>query len=171
MTEDRGSFPGAWGSPERLLKGVALLGGLVLFGLVLLVSTSVFARYVLNQPILGDQELVEIGMALVVMAAMPLTTLQDGHIRVDILDHRIGAPGRFVGDVFARVVSCIVLLLLIRKSWDKMLDAHEYGDVTNMIEIPVSIAYGAITFGMGLFAVVLVVQLAGQFRQGVDGYE
>lgn len=171
MAEDRGSFPGAWGSPERLLKGVALLGGLVLFGLVLLVSTSVFARYVLNQPILGDQELVEIGMALVVMAAMPLTTLQNGHIRVDILDHRIGAPGRFVGDVFARVVSCIVLFLLIRKSWDKMLDAHEYGDVTNMIEIPVSIAYGAITFGMGLFAVVLVVQLVGQFLQGVDSYE
>ena len=171
MADSQGSFLGVWGSPERLLNGVALLGGLVLFGLVLLVSTAVFARYVLNQPILGDQELVEIGMALVVMAAMPLTTFQNGHIRVDILDHRIGAMGRFAGDIFARVVSCIVLVLLVRKSWDKMLDAHEYDDVTNMIEIPVCIAYGAITFGMGLFAVVLAGQLVGQFRQGVTDYE
>ena len=171
MAESQSNFLGAWGSPERLLKGVALLGGLVLFGLVLLVSTAVFARYVLNQPILGDQELVEIGMSLVVMAAMPLTTFENGHIRVDILDHRIGALGRFVGDVFARVVSCVVLFLLVRKSWDKMLDAHEYGDVTNMIELPVWIAYGAMTFGMGLFAAVLAGQLIGQFLQGVTDYE
>ncbi len=171
MADGQGSFLGVWGSPERLLNGVALLGGLVLFGLVLLVSTAVFARYVLNQPILGDQELVEIGMSLVVMAAMPLTTFQNGHIRVDILDHRIGDLGRFAGDVFARVVSCFVLFLLVRKSWDKMLDAHEYDDVTNMIEIPVWIAYGAIAFGMGLFAVVLAGQLIGQFRQGVTDYE
>ncbi len=171
MSDGHGDISGARGFPERLFKGVALLGGLVLLGLVFLVSAAVFARYVLNQPILGDQELVEIGMALVVMTAMPLTTFQGGHIRVDILDNWIGALGRFVGDVFARVASCIVLFLLVQKSWGKMLDAHEYGDVTNMIEIPVWIAYGAITFGMGLYAAVLVVQLTGQFRQGVDDYE
>ena len=111
MADGHFSFSGIWGSPERLLNGVALLGGLVLFALVLLVSTAVFARYVLNQPILGDQELVEIGMSLVVMAAMPLTTFQNGHIRVDILDHRIGDTGQVLrADVFARVVSCIVSL-------------------------------------------------------------
>ena len=40
-----------------------------------------------------------------------------------------------------------------------------------MIELPVWIAYGAITFGMGLFAVVLAGQLIGQFLQGVTDYE
>ena len=40
-----------------------------------------------------------------------------------------------------------------------------------MIEIPVAIAYGAITVGMGLFAVVLAAQLIGQFRRGMAGYE
>ena len=64
-----------------------------------------------------------------------------------------------------------VIYLLIQKTWGKMLDAHEYGDVTNMIEIPVAIAYGAITFGMGLFAIVLLVQLVRQLRRGVADYE
>ena len=40
-----------------------------------------------------------------------------------------------------------------------------------MIEIPVSIAYGAITVGMGLFAFVLITQLVQQFRRGVENYE
>lgn len=156
---------------ERLLKFVALIGGLILFAVMLLVSVAVFYRYQLNNPILGDTELVEIGMSLVVMMAMPYVTLRGTHIRVDILDPYIGDYGRFIGDLFARTVSCYVLFLLIRKTWAKTLDAHEYGDVTNMIEIPVSIAYGAITIGFGLSIAVLIAQLILQCRSGVSGYE
>jgi len=52
-----------------------------------------------------------------------------------------------------------------------MLDAHKYGDVTNMLEIPVSIAYGAITIGFGLSILVLLSQLYSQFRHGPANYE
>jgi len=51
-----------------------------------------------------------------------------------------------------------------------MLDAHKYGDVTNMIEIPVSIAYGAITIGFGLSVLVLAGQLILQLRNGPANY-
>ncbi len=156
---------------ERLFRGAALLAGLALFAIMLLVSTTVFYRYVLNQPILGDQELVEIGMSLVVMLAMPFATWQGAHIRVDILDERLGSFGRFLGDLFARSIGIFVLYLLVRKALDKAFDAYEYEDVTNMIEIPVWIAYGAISVGMGLFILVLVIQLALQLRQGSSNYE
>lgn len=171
MSEVQDMQKGARIASERLLKAVALMGGFALFGIMLLVSISVFFRYALNRPILGDQELVEIGMALVVMMAMPFATLKGEHIRVDILDNRLGEVGRFAGDVFARCISCFVLFLLIGKTWDKMLDAYEYDDVTNMIEIPIWIAYGAITLGMGLVAVVMAVQLLVQLSHGVKGYE
>ncbi|KMW59623.1 TRAP dicarboxylate transporter, DctQ subunit, unknown substrate 3 [Candidatus Rhodobacter oscarellae] len=132
---------------------------------------AVFARYVLNDPILGDTELVKMGMALVVMMAMPYAAWQGAHIRVDILDGKLGERGRFVADVFARVVSIFVLYLLITKTYDKAWDAWEYEDVTNMIEIPVWVPYTAITVGMGLFGLVLLWQLVAQFRRGVRGYE
>jgi len=156
---------------ERLLKYVALAGGLILFALMVLVSVAVFNRKVLNEPILGDFEIVKIGLSVVVMLAMPYVTLRGAHIRVDILDQFIGSYGRFFGDVFARLVSCFVFTLLIMKTWNKMLDAHKYGDVTNMIEIPVAIAYGAITLGFGLSIVVLAWQLYSQCRQGPSNYE
>ena len=156
---------------QLLLRGAALLGGLILCGLMLMVCVSVVFRYLLNEPILGDQELVEIGMSVVVMAAMPFTTLQQQHIRVDVLDYWLGDRGRFAGDLFARTVSIAVLYLLIRKTWAKALDAHEYGDVTNMLEIPVWITYGAISIGMGLVVVVLVAQLIQQLRRGPVAYE
>ena len=162
---------GVWRVAGHLLKFSALLSGLCLFVLMLLVSIAVFFRYVLNQPILGDQEMVEIGMSLVVMLAMPYATLQGAHIRVDILDKAIGQYGRFLGDIFARLVSCFVLYLLIMKTWAKALDSHEYGDVTNMIELPVSVAYAAITFGFCLTILVILVKLVAQFLQGPKDYE
>lgn len=171
MTTPQDLVTGAQDRLERPLRFVALIGGVVLFGIMLLVSTAVFYRYVLNQPILGDQELVEIGMSLVVMMAMPFATFTGAHIRVDILDDRLGAAGRFWGDVFARLVAVGVLGLMVHKAWDKTLDAHEYEDVTNMIELPIWIPYGAITVGMGLFLVVIVFQLIDQARHGVRGYE
>ena len=162
---------GASALPGRLLKGLATISGMVLFVIMCLVTYSVFRRYALNDPILGDQELVEIGMSVVVMLAIPFTTYSGAHIRVDILDARIGNWGRFLGDIFARGLGAYILFLLVQKTWDKALDAYEYGDVTNMIEIPVWIAYGAITLGMGLYAVVLVGQIVLQIRAGAGNYE
>ena len=171
MTGNGSLMAGVQDYPERLLKWAAYLGGLVLFAIMLLVTTSVLFRYVLNEPILGDQELVEIGMSLVVMMAMPFSALKNSHIRVDVLDGAIGPWGRFGGDVLARCVSSCVLLLLIQKTYGKALDARKYGDVTNMIELPVWVAYAAITGGMGLFALVLVGQLCNQLRLGISKYE
>lgn len=166
--DDKTGVPG-W--TERLLKYVALIGGFFLFAIMILVSVAVYYRYQLNSPILGDTELVQIGMSLVVMTAMPYVTQCGAHIRVDILDQAIGSYGRFFGDVFARCISCFVLFLLVQKTWDKTLDAHEYGDVTNMIEIPVAITYGAITIGFGLSIVVIAIQLIMQLRNGPANYE
>lgn len=156
---------------EPLLKFVALLGGLILFAIMLLVSVAVFYRYRLNDPILGDTELVQIGMSLVVMMAMPYVTLKGAHIRVDIVDPLLGNKGRFVCDVFARGISCFVLFLLIRKTFDKTLEAIEYEDVTNMIELPLWIPYGAITIGFALAVLVLISQLIAQFLHGWKHYE
>ncbi len=156
---------------EHLLKLVALLGGVILFAIMALVSVAVFYRYILNEPILGDTELVEIGMSLVVMMAMPFVTLTNNHIRVDVFDNSLGSAGRFLADIFARLIGCFVLTLLIIKTWDKTLEAIEYEDVTNMIELPIWIPYGAITIGFGLTVLVLIVQLIQQLRGGWHDYE
>lgn len=162
----------AWGEiPGRILHLSALAGGIVLFLIMILVAVSVFFRYALGQPILGNQEIVEIGMSVVVMLAIPYTSFTNQHIRVDIFDHVLGDFGRFFADLISRSIGVFVLVLLVRKSWGKALDAYEYGDVTNMIEVPVWIAYAAICFGMGLFILVLILKIMSQFKHGVRGYE
>ncbi|WP_305989295.1 TRAP transporter small permease [Roseibium sp. MMSF_3544] len=159
------------GLPERVLALAALASGLILCGVMVLVMVSVFFRYVLSAPLLGSQEIVQLGMVFVVMLAMPYTALTNQHIRVDIFDPRLGELGRYICDIFARLLGICVLYMLVEKAWDKMLDAVEYEDVTNMIELPLWTAYAAICAGMGLYILVLLLQLWRQFRTGVRGYE
>ena len=159
------------GLPERILGLVSHLAGMALFGLMLLVAVQVFARYVLRDPILGAEEITQMGMVFVVMLAMPNAAITGKHIRVDILDRYLGDFGRFACDLAGRVIAIAVLFLLIRQAWKKALEAHEFGDVTNMIELPLAAAFGAIAVGMGAYMLVLALQVVRQFAHGVKGYE
>lgn len=155
----------------RLLTLAATLSGLALLALMLLVTISVVFRYVLNEPILGSQEITQIGMAVVVMLAMPFAAHTDQHIRVDVLDPFIGRSGRYIGDLASRFLSIVVLGFVVWKTWGKFLDAIEYDDVTNMLEIPLWIAYIAIVTGFSTYTLVLFVQLVDQLRGGLSQHE
>ncbi|WP_319498775.1 TRAP transporter small permease [uncultured Cohaesibacter sp.] len=161
MTQSEKST-GARGFLELLLKGTAHLSGIVLVAVMLLVTVSVIFRYAFNQPILGSQELVQMGMVVIVMLAMPFTASQSMHIRVDILDNWLGRIGRYLSDLLARLLGISVLTILVNKAADKAVDAYIYEDVTNMLQLPVWLSYASIALGMACYALVLVVQLALQ---------
>jgi TRAP-type C4-dicarboxylate transport system permease small subunit len=75
------------------------------------------------------------GIALI-MFALTHATLHGAHVRVEIFDHALGHFGRVAGDVLARLLSGFVLVMLVSRAWDKMLDAYEYADTTNMLSLP-----------------------------------
>ncbi|MEF2072941.1 TRAP transporter small permease [Consotaella aegiceratis] len=138
---------------------LAAAAGVILVLMVGLVCLSVVLRYFVNAPILGVNEIVQLGAVALVMLAMPWCTDQEGHVRADVFDGLIGHVGRIVGDVGSRVLSASVLGVLVYRSWDKMLDAYEYEDATNMLALPIWPFYGIMAVGIGLCVVVLAIQI------------
>ncbi|PHP65961.1 hypothetical protein CSC94_16730 [Zhengella mangrovi] len=129
---------------------------------------GVIMRYVFAAPILGSNEIIQLASVGLVMLAMPLATQQEIHIRVDVFDRRIGALGRFAGDILSRVIAAFILAMLALRAWDKMLDSAEFGDATNMLALPLWPFYGLLVVGAVLYVVVLVLQLADILRGGVN---
>ncbi|MBU4529584.1 MAG: TRAP transporter small permease [Alphaproteobacteria bacterium] len=141
-------------------------------GLLLLVTfAGVVMRYFFNAPILGSNEIIELVSVAVVMLAMPGAAQRQMHIRVDVFDGLIGAFGRFAGDIVARGLSIYLLTLLGWRAWGKLTDAAEYGDVTNMLSIPLWPFYGLLVLGAALYAIVLAIQLVDILRSGVASSE
>lgn len=138
---------------------LAIGAGLCLLSMVGVVCAGVVMRYLVGNPILGVNEIVQMAAVALAMLALPYATSSGAHVRVDLLDGRLGRWGRLTGDLFSRALSIVALIILCRQAWSKAVDALEYGDVTNMLQLPIWVAYAAILLGMGLCAVVFAVQM------------
>lgn len=136
--------------------------------IVLLAATfvGVIMRYFFSAPILGVNEIVQMGSVALVMLAMPAAAQREAHVRVDVCDTLLGRWGRLAGDILARGIGIYLLGSLGWRSWQKMLDTLEYGDVTNMISIPFWPFYGLLTLSAALYAAVLVLQVFDIIRAG-----
>ncbi len=150
----------AWArSIERATKALSALAGISLIFMMAAITIGVLTRYLLNRPITGVDEIVQMAGVALVMLALPYATLHGAHVRVDIFDDALGRLGRAVGDVFSRLVSGFVLVVLVDRAWDKTLDAYEYADTTNMLGMPVWPFYGVLMMGVALCLVVFAAEL------------
>ena len=85
---------------------------------------------------------------------------------MDVLDHRIGRWGRFLGDIQARAIAALILSVLVWRAILKAMDAREFGDATNMLQMPIWPFYAMIAAGMALSVLVLAAQLIQILREG-----
>jgi TRAP-type transport system small permease protein len=75
-----------------VLRALAIGGGAVLLGLMVLVAFDVVMRYVLRLPFLGAYEITELAMALIVFLGLPYCAITGGHVAVDILAPLLDRP-------------------------------------------------------------------------------
>lgn len=137
---------------DRLAARCALIAGYALFLVMALVVLGVLFRYVLGKPIFGSQDALEMMLIGVAILGMAHCARTDGHIAVDLFERALGRNGRWIGDVVSTLLGVALLLLLAWGATQKMLDAWEWGDATNLLQIPFWPFYGLIAFGALLYA-------------------
>lgn len=176
---------------SRLAKFMALLGGLVLSGLIVLVCISVFGR-VFNDvlhgfgaqvapglaqvlldwgvgPINGDFELVEAGVAFCVFAFLPLCQITSGHAAVDIFTSRFPQRLQRILAAAAEVAFALVLVLIAWRLFDGMMSKRGYGETTFLLQFPIWWAYLASLFGAVVAAFVGLYMAAMRLAEMVLG--
>lgn len=122
---------------KTLSKVPMLIASIALFALMCLTFADVLMRSIFNAPIEAATELIRMGIALIVFAALPVLSAQNGHIAVDLLD------GPFQRVKLERVRDAVVALACAAMLWwpaGRVVDLAErakgYGDVTEYLEIP-----------------------------------
>ena len=92
LIHDRGGH--AWiptGQPlgffdRALAPPLGVLAALVLFCLMALTCADVIGRYFFGTPVYGAFEMTEMLLAALIFAGLPLVTLRNDHVTVDLLD-------------------------------------------------------------------------------------
>ena len=136
--------------------------------LMLFAAAEIIGRYFFNAPIPGHVEIVELIMVGVVFLGLAYTQLQNGHIRMQILQKRI-FRGRsyYVAEAVILLLSLVVFAMITRSSFLETLDAYEFGDITSYINWPTWPAKMCVPLGCFFLCVRLFMQLVQRICQTI----
>lgn len=129
----RPAAPAGW--PRRLL---GFLVAVVLFAIMALTFINVFLRYWLSSPIVGSEEIVSFGMAVLIFAALPLVTADERHISVGLLQGRLSAGASWVQRSFILIISILAVGVMAWQLAEHGLDLAQDGTVTTVLGWPLS---------------------------------
>ena len=154
------------GLPQVLLQwGFGGLAALVLFLMMLLTFVDVIGRYLLNAPVTGSFEIIELMVAALVFCALPLVTAREEHVTVDLFSHLLSARTEQTRAVVVGLLNAIILTAMAVKVWQKAAESARYGDQTAMLYWPTAPVFYFISLCLGCSAVI-AMSLAWRYLKG-----
>ncbi|WP_299566264.1 TRAP transporter small permease [uncultured Sulfitobacter sp.] len=167
---------------RTLAKGTALIGGVVLIGLVILATLSIVGRSVNKMlhtdffdgylagvakalldlgigPINGNYEVLEAGVAFAIFSFLPVCQFYGAHATVDIFTSAL--PERLNRWIIAfwEVVLAVTILLIVWRLYGGLERYYGNGETTLFLQFPVWWSYAA-SFAAGIVACIVAVYCA-----------
>lgn len=143
---------------DRIVRAaLGALTAVVLFVMMTLTCVDVVGRYLFNRPVPGGLEIIEILVAATVFGALPLVTLREEHVTVDLLDAVVPDWLLRAQNVAACLLSAAVCGV---GAWQLLLRANRmfgYGDTTAVLKITLYPLTYLMSAGMALVAVIFLV--------------
>ena len=140
---------------RRLAIVVALAGGVLVFAIAALVTTSVVLRWWTGLPVPGDFEMVQMGVALAVFCFLPFCQAERGNIIVDTFTARLSDRARARLDAMWDVVYALAMGVIALAMAPGVVAAWKSGEETMVSRIPLWPALAIST------ALVLLLSLVG----------
>jgi TRAP-type C4-dicarboxylate transport system permease small subunit len=150
---------------ERICTAVAMLGGVILVGIVAVSGASVigrslpplFAALGLASPVKGipgDIEIVQLGCAVSVFFYLPLCQLKRSNVLVGVFTKSLRPRYRALFDLAANLLFLVLATMLALQLGYDTADKFRDRDTTMVLRIPEGWAYAAALAGLWLLVLV-----------------
>ena len=149
---------------ERLARAVAIAGGMLLIGVVLMTVISVLGRYLFNAPIPGDYELTELACGIAVFAFFPYCHARSGNIVVEFFTGGLPTRHKTALGTVHNIVFTLVAGLITWRLFVGGMHKLEDGETTLFLGIPIHWAYFSALPGAGLLTAVCVLVVYRQLH-------
>ena len=138
---------------ELLCKVLALIAGVVLVFMSITTVISVLGRYLLDAPIMGDSEIVQMLTGVAVSLSLPYCHMRYGNVIVDVFTAH--APLRFKAtlDIIGSLLLAILALILAWQTSRGAIDVYSYGNETMMLRMKEWWFYIVIAAGLYLLSI------------------
>jgi TRAP-type C4-dicarboxylate transport system permease small subunit len=137
----------------------------VMFALMLLTCADVVGRYFLNRPVWGGFELTEMLLAALIFAGLPLVTLRDDHVTVDLFDPIVPERLFRLQHVVACAIGALCTGYLAWRLWLRAEQLDRAGETTAVLQIKLAWLGYAMSVLMAFTAIALVVLMVRRARR------
>jgi len=160
----KNKWAGPIGLVRLLIEGWALVGGVVLLGVVLIQTYSVISG-IFGRPLPGDFELTEVGIAVAAFAFLPYCQLTGANVTADIFTSSAGPRTIAILGLFASLIALVISLILAWRMWYGMGDQFTYDYQTAILGFPIGAAYVPIIISLVLLACASLITLLDDANQ------
>lgn len=140
---------------NKISDVLKLIGAVALTAMMMLTVVDVIGRF-FKSPIFGSVELVGFLATIVVAAALPYTYKMDGHVGVEILVRLLPDKTQIWVDIFTRILTLILFILI---TWQMFLyaeDIQHTGEVSMNLQFPIYYIVYLLSFALLIFTVTIV---------------
>lgn len=150
-------------------EGLAVLGGIALLIVTAFTVVSVVGRTAFAAPVLGDQEIVEIGCAFSIFAFMPYGQMRAANVIVDFFTGWLSLRHRDMIDALMNAIFSACVLLITWRLAVGGIGLYKSGDTSMFLRIPQWWGYSVTFFACVLWTVVCCYSAWRSLRAGLKG--
>jgi TRAP-type C4-dicarboxylate transport system permease small subunit len=152
---------------DKFARIVALYcGGIALAALMTVIIVDVTGRYLFNRPLFGALDLATVLLVLVVACAIGYGGRTGAHVTADMVSTLVGPRFEFFSGVAVKLAAAAMVSVW---SWRLFVTgnvARRLGESTQLLNIPFEPVYKALSFGVGIYALVLAIETIVLIRTG-----
>ncbi|MFA7429531.1 MAG: TRAP transporter small permease [Rhodospirillaceae bacterium] len=146
---------------DRLTLACALAGMAVLAVAMAVVLADIVMRSTVGIAVLGTVDITQLCVMACAFWAIPFAFMRAGHVRVEVGAERMPGRLRHGLDAVAAVVGAVFVGLIGVYGWQSAQLAHQYGDLSQTIGIPLAWYWATLLSGCAL-SVLATLTLAGR---------
>jgi len=158
-------FDRVYGAVEAAFNFIAAA---TIFVLMIFVCCEVVAHKLLHTSIFGFLDIVELSMAVFAFLGAAYCQKLGGHIRMDLVVGHLRGRAKFILEAIAVLVGLLVLLLLIKATWEHAMRALEGNDTTMDAGYQTWPSKILAPIGLGMLWLRLLLQFIGFIRLAIE---
>lgn len=147
---------GRWA--QAISRGFNTVGYYAIIAMVLLTCADVVLR-LFGRPILGTYEMIGFLGSVVVSFSLAYTSIQKGHVSVEILVERLPLKLQTIIDIAGNLISLALFAVLSWQSAVYAFDLKKSGEVSMTLQMPVYPFLLGMAAGCAILCFVLTVEI------------
>ena len=152
---------------SRAGKAFNVLACAAVIAMMLLSVTDVVLR-IFGKPVPGTYELVGFLGTIVVSFALAFTSMEKGHIAVELLVERLPQRAQLAIESFGNLIGALLFGVVAYQAVLYALDLKKSGEVSSTLQMPAYPFIYGIAAGCALLCLLLITDCIKSFRRTID---